>query len=461
MSQIVLPAHGFGPRDYQYPLWSYRVEREGKRAVALWHRRAGKDILSTNICAVESVRRVGLYWHVLPTYQQGRKIVWDGITGDGVKFTDYFPPDLVVKRRDDQMRLNLVNGSVYQVVGGDQVDRLVGSNPVGVIFSEYSLQNPECWEYIRPILIENKGWAIFIYTARGYNHGFDLYEQARESDDWFCEKLTIEDTFRSDGEPIVTKADIEEELRSGMPEELVRQEYYCDFSAPLVGAYYGKELDEADSEGRISSEVQWRKEHPVYTAWDLGISDAMTIWFFQLVGDYANFIDFYTSSNVGLEHYIKILDSKPYIYKNHYAPHDIRVRELGTGKSRLEVAAKLGIRFRIAPRLSLEDGINATKMFLSRCRFNPEKCEDGLKALRHYTRAYDRKNRIWSARPVHDWSSHAADSFRYAAISVPRSAVGGKSEPLFKRSLTFGDVMESVKESGRRRRQDAKRRRWI
>jgi hypothetical protein len=332
---------------------------------------------------------------------------------------------------------------------------------VGCVFSEYALHNPECWDLIRPILLENGGWAIFIYTPRGYNHGFDLLEQARESEEWFHQVLTVNDTHRGDGQPIVTDSDIEEERRSGMPGELIRQEFYCDFTAPLVGAYFGKELDEAMAEGRIC-DVPWRKELPVYTAWDLGFSDAMVIWMWQQVGDYVNFIDYYSASNAGLEHYAKVLENKPYIFKTHYAPHDIKVRELGSGKSRLEMAHKLGIKFRVAPRLSLEDGINAAKMFIARCRFDKERCEDGLKALRHYTRSYDRKNRIWSARPQHDWASHPADAFRYAAISVPKSALGDpKAKPIFKRSFTFKEVMDDLVTSGRRKRADGRKRDWI
>ena len=192
------------------------------------------------------------------------------------------------------------------------------------------------------------------------------------------------------------------------------------------------------------------------------MSDAMVIWMWQQVGDYVNFIDYYAASNAGLEHYAKVLENKPYIFKTHFAPHDIKVRELGSGKSRLEMAHKLGIKFRITPRLSLEDGINATKMFISRCRFDKEKCEDGLKALRHYTRTFDRKNRVWSGRPSHNWASHSADAFRYAAISVPKSALGtAAKEPFFKRSFTFAEAMESVVSSGRRNRAEESKKTWI
>ena len=461
MTTLTLPAHGFTPRDYQLPLWDYSVNKGGKRAACIWHRRAGKDLLSVNISAVKAVERVGLIWHILPTYQQGRKIAWEGITGDGIPFMDYFPKEFIRKKRDDLMRLQFINGSIYQVVGGDQVDRLVGSNPVGCIFSEYALHNPECWDLIRPILLENGGWAIFIYTPRGFNHGQELLDQARESNDWFHQVLTIENTKRPDGLPIVTTEDIEEERRSGMPEELIQQEFYCDFTAPLVGSYFGKELEHAEAEGRIG-DIPWRKEEPVWTSWDLGISDQTAIWFFQLIGDYANFVDYYAATNAGLEHYAKVLDNKPYIYKRHIAPHDIRVREIGSGKSRIEIAHKLGIKFRVAPKLGLEDGINAARMFVSRCRFDRENCKEGIKALRHYSRAFDRKNKIWSARPNHDWSSHGADSFRYAATSIPKSVMGDiKGDPTFKNSFTFKDIMDGMVERGRKERSRSPRKRWI
>lgn len=458
MPEITLPMHDFRPRNYQMPLWDYWINKGGKRAVAVWHRRAGKDIISLNGTIVKMVERVGLYWHVLPTYQQGRKIIWDGVDGQGHPYLSYFPGELVARTRDDLMMVKLANGSVYQVVGGDQPDRLVGSNPVGVIMSEYSLHNPECWDLIRPILVENGGWAVFIYTPRGHNHGLDLLKQAQEGEDWFWEKLSIEDTRRHDGTPIVTDQAVEEERRSGMPEELIKQEFYVDFNAPLVGAYYGDQLDLAEQEGRIG-DVPWNKQLPVYTAWDLGMSDAMIIWFFQIDGGYANFIDYYAGSGAGLEHYAKMLEKKPYIYKHHYAPHDIAVREIGTGKSRLEVGYKLGINFRIAPKLSLEDGINACKMILTRCRFDEGRCRHGIEALRQYSRQYDRKNRIWGSRPLHNWASHPADAFRYAVTSMPKSLYRVKdAEPIFRQSVTFREVMDNVIKNARKTTAE---KRWI
>ena len=217
------------PRDYQLDLWKY-LENGGKRAVAVWHRRAGKDLLSVNWCVTAALKRKGLYWHLLPTYNQGRKIVWDGMTRDGRSFLEHFPKELWSNVNNTDMRLELKNGSIYQVVGTDNVDRLVGSNPVGVVFSEYSLQDPRAWDLVRPILAENGGWAVFIYTARGRNHGYDMFNMASRNERWFCQRLSIDDTS------VLTQEAIEEEREAGMPEELIQQEFYCSFDAPLVGS---------------------------------------------------------------------------------------------------------------------------------------------------------------------------------------------------------------------------------
>ncbi len=193
MDNVTLP-YNFTPRDYQLPMWDY-FQNGGNGGVCVWHRRSGKDLNGIHMCAAKAMQRVGLYWHLLPTYQQGRKIVWNGMDRDGRPFIDAFPPELIdgVPKQQD-MSIRLVNGSIYQVVGTDDVDRLVGTNPVGCIFSEYSLHDPAAWNYIRPILAENGGWALFIYTARGRNHGYRLFEMASKNERWFCQRLTVDDT---------------------------------------------------------------------------------------------------------------------------------------------------------------------------------------------------------------------------------------------------------------------------
>jgi len=398
------------PRDYQLDLWKY-LENGGKRAVAVWHRRAGKDLLSVNWCVTAALKRKGLYWHLLPTYNQGRKIVWDGMTRDGRSFLEHFPKELWANVNNTDMRLELKNGSIYQVVGTDNVDRLVGSNPVGVVFSEYSLQDPRAWDLVRPILAENGGWAVFIYTARGRNHGYDLFNMANRNERWFCQRLSIDDTS------VLTQEAIEEEREAGMPEELIQQEFYCSFDAPLVGSYYGSLMAKALAEERIKN-VPYEPRLEVHTSWDLGMGDSTAIIWFQQFGNEYRIIDYYENQGEGIPHYVKIVREKDYIYGRHIAPHDIKVREMGTGKSRFEVARDLGLRFDICPNIQIDDGIEAARSIIPRCYFDEKKCSILVEALRQYRKDYDEKNKVYKNRPLHDWSSHGADAFRYLALGT-------------------------------------------
>jgi hypothetical protein len=403
--------HNWEPREYQLPLWK-AMEQGCKRAVAVWHRRAGKDLTSLNFTVAQMVQRVGTYWHIFPTYNQGRKIIWDGITKDGKKYTDFFPSQLLAKKPNEtEMKITFKNNSLWQVVGSDNFNTIVGPNPIGCVFSEYALQNPQAWEFIRPILRENDGWAIFLYTPRGHNHGYKLFNRAKVLDDWFAQLLTVEDTV-----DVITQEDIEKERAEGMADELVEQEYFCSFDAPLHGSYYGKLLSKAETDGRIAN-VPYDPAVLVDTWWDLGIGDSTAIWFSQSVGQEIRFIDYYETSGEGLSHYKKILQDKPYSYGEHWAPHDIEVRELGSGKTRKEMAKELGIIFRVAFNLKVEDGINAVRMTLNRCWFDQTKCEFGLEALKEYHKEWDDKMREFKNHPYHDWSSHAADAFRYFAVS--------------------------------------------
>ena len=398
------------PRDYQLDLWKY-LENGGKRAVAVWHRRAGKDLLSVNWCVTAALKRKGLYWHLLPTYNQGRKIVWDGMTRDGRSFLEHFPKELWANVNNTDMRLELKNGSIYQVVGTDNVDRLVGSNPVGVVFSEYSLQDPRAWDLVRPILAENGGWAVFIYTARGRNHGYDLFNMANRNERWFCQRLSVDDTS------VLNQEAIDEEREAGMPEELIQQEFYCSFDAPLVGSYYGSLMAKALAEERIKN-VPYEPRLEVHTSWDLGMGDSTAIIWFQQFGNEYRIIDYYENQGEGIPHYVKIVREKDYIYGRHIAPHDIKVREMGTGKSRFEVARDLGLRFDICPNIQIDDGIEAARSIIPRCYFDEKKCSILVEALRQYRKDYDEKNKVYKNRPLHDWSSHGADAFRYLALGT-------------------------------------------
>lgn len=398
----------FDPRPYQLPLLQ-ALDSGKRRAIAIWHRRAGKDKTLINLIVKKSLERVGVYFYLFPTYSQGKKILWDGIDGGGFKFRDHIPQEIVARENSTEMKIELINGSLIQIVGTDNVDTLVGTNPVGCVFSEYALQSPTAWSFLRPILTENGGWAVFNYTPRGKNHGFDLYQKNKNNPDWFVQILDVNATNAISGE------DIQRERDAGMDEELIQQEFYCSFDGVVSGAYYGKQLRDAYADKRITS-VPYNAAVLVDTFWDLGMGDATAIWFVQAVGKEIHIIDYYEASGEGLAHYVSLLRSKNYHYGDHYAPHDIDVRELGTGKSRKEVAASLGINFRITPKLGIDEGINAARMIFSQCWFDEKKCDLGIKALESYHKEYDEKRKIFSSHPKHDWSSHAADAFRYFAV---------------------------------------------
>lgn len=424
---VALP-YDWVPRNYQMRAWRhFEGPGEGKRGVCVWHRRAGKDLFAINLCAVKAHERVGTYWHLLPTYKQGRKIVWNGFTRDSRKFLSHFPKELVDSPNATEMRVTFKNGSIYEVIGTDNVDSLVGTNPVGCVFSEYSLQDPRAWDLVRPILAENGGWALFIYTARGKNHGHKLLEMAKKNPKWFWEVLVAGDqgTTRPDGTPVISDTIIQDERDAGMPEELVQQEFFCSFEAPLVGSYYGSQMMLALKQGRITK-VPHEPRLPVHTYWDIGMDDSTTIWFHQTIGKEHRFIDYYEASGEGLPHYARVLRGqvdngehrREYVYGEHWGPHDIQVREFGPGESRIEQARKLGIKFKVVPVAhDIQDGIEAVRLILASCWFDETRCERGIEALRNYRKEWDEENKIFRGTPLHDWSSHGADGFRTFAMS--------------------------------------------
>ncbi len=424
-AEITLP-YNWTPREYRRPLWD-ALEGGCKRAVAVWHRRAGKDMTGLHWMAVQAFVRPGIYWHLFPTYAQGRKAIWEGRDNEGHGFLEAFPEGSWYRKRDDEMSLWLHGGSIYQVIGCDQIDRLVGANPVGCVFSEYALQNPAAWQLIRPILAANDGWAVFAYTPRGRNHGYKLAKLAESDDRWFYQLLRVRDTG-------VVPEDVLAAEKAEMPKELFDQEYNCSFDAPLVGSYYGELLSDASKDGRIGK-VPWAPQVPVTVAFDLGMSDATSMWFAQRVGREIRLIDYYENSGHGLEHYAKVIRDKPYIIEDVLAPHDAKVRELGTGKSRLETALSLGLRMRVVPKLSLEDGIQATRLLLRNVWINEKNCGRGLQALREYIKAPIENERgpggemLYRDRPKHNWASHGADALRTLAVGMAPERMGEIKQP--------------------------------
>lgn len=417
MEQTITLPYNWTPRDYQLP-YLRKIDTGGiKRAIHVWHRRAGKDLTDFNFTIKKAYQHKGVYWHIFPTYNQGRKAIWEGMTSSGVSYLSYIPQELIVSINKQEMSVHFDNGSIWRIVGADNINSIVGAGPRGVVISEASLQSPKVWEYVEPMLLENGGWAIFNGTPRGENHFYDLVEMAKGNNNWYVDIKTINDT------KVVTPEQIEELRRQGRPEEIIQQEYYCSFAGSIHGAYYADQLLRAERELRICS-VPVEDGLLTYTAWDLGINDSTAIWFYQVVGKEIRFIDYYEASGEGLAHYVALLAQKGYHYGAHYAPHDIEVRELGTGKSRLEAAKKLGIDFKIAPKLSVMDGINAVRGLLSRCWFDKIKCKQGIQALKQYKKDWDDKGQRFSDHPLHDWASNGADAFRYACVSFQERTGG-------------------------------------
>jgi phage terminase large subunit len=407
----------FTPREYQIGLFK-AMDSGYKRAIAVYHRRAGKDKSLLNIAIKKALERVGVYYYFFPEFAQGRRVIWDGIDGDGFRFLDHFPKQLVEGTSKQEMQIRLTNGSIIQIVGTDKYDKVRGSNPVGCVFSEYAFQNPGAWDVVRPILAENGGWAVFNSTPAGKNHFYKLYEMALTNPSWYTQLVTVDDSVDPvTNQRYVSEQAVQDEIDAGMSDEMVRQEFYCDFNVNVNGYYFLDYLVTAEEEGRIGK-VPYDVGVPVDTWWDIGIGDSTAIWFTQTIKKEVHVIDFYQNNSVGLEHYAKALQERKYVYGSHNFPHDMEHTEFGTGRTRLEMAEDLfrGTRLNVVPKLPIEDGVNAVRMMLPKCHFDGEKCEKGLDALHNYHREFDDKLKEFKNKPVHDWSSHPADAFRYFAL---------------------------------------------
>ena len=399
----------FEARAYQKPIWN-ALEKGCKRALWVSHRRSGKDLTIFNWCVKKLIEKRTSCFYLLPSYKQAKKIIWDGLTKDGTPFLEYIHPLTIDKTNESELKIKFYNGSYLQLIGSDNVDTLVGTSPQIIVFSEAALQSHLAWDYMRPILVENDGVAIFVSTPRGRNWFYDLFNHSKRDADWYCEVLGVEDTKALDPQ-FLTKE------KEQMSEDLYAQEYDCSFSRGIEGSFYGKLLDNMHQEGRITN-VPLDLSVKVHTAWDLGISDAMTIIFFQVVGQEVHIIDYIEGQGEGLHYYIKELDKRDYLYGQHFAPHDIKVRELGTGVSRLEIAHDLGLNFEVVPNLPLADGIEALRVAFKRIWIDARKCEHLIKCLMNYRKDFLQKQNCYSDRPIHDWTSHAADCARYMAISL-------------------------------------------
>jgi hypothetical protein len=421
--ELAVPSRTWKPRAHQDRLWQYLM-RGGRRAVAVWHRRAGKDEICLHACAVAMLERPASYWHMLPEFAQGRKAVWDAInphTGRR-RIDEAFPQELRETTREHDMYIKFKGtGSTWQVVGSDSVTSGggLGSSTAGIVFSEYALANPSAWGYYRPILEENNGWAVWISTPRGRNHLLQLYQHATRTAGWFSEILTIDDTNALTRKAVAEAlAEYSSLYGADAGRAMFEQEMMCSFNAALLGTFYGREMNDVRNEGRILN-VEAMGDRYVHTCWDLGVGDDTSIWWFQSQGAQLVLLDHYAASGVGLEHYLAQIEQRERDYGwrrgSAYVPHDAKVKEWGSGRTRVETMSALGLKPILVPLATIDDGINAVRRTLPLCVFHPRCEEGGISALEQYRREWDDDKKCFRASPLHDWASNPADAFRYLA----------------------------------------------
>jgi hypothetical protein len=393
----------YKPREHQLKVHELL---EGKRfAVVVAHRRFGKTVAALNHLIREAVlneKETPRYAYIAPTYGQAKRVAWDYL----VKYTE----PLGGTNNISELRVDFW-GRRIQLYGSDNPDSLRGQYFDGVIIDEVGDQNPKIWtDIVRPALTDRKGWCLFIGTPKGHNHFKELRDRAEKEDGWGLLEFKASETGVVDDTEL--KA-----AKNEMGEDKYRQEFECSFDAAVEGSYYGQILNELEDKKHMQ-EIPREELSRTFTAWDLGMGDSTSIWVAQLVGTEVRLLDYYENHGVGLDHYVKWIKDNDYLKAEHILPHDVRVRELGTGKSRMEMLEESGLEVKIAPRMGLDDGIQAVRRLLPRCWFNVPQVQTGLNCLRNYRRDYDEKRKIFYERPLHDWSSHGSDSFRYLALGI-------------------------------------------
>lgn len=372
------------------------------------HRGAGKTVATINDLLDAALRKDGSrYAYVGPTYKQAKAVAWDYL---GTSCRELL--SLGAKSNESELRWDLPNGGQVRLYGADNFEALRGLHLDGVALDEFADFDPRAWRtVIRPALSQKKGSAIFIGTPKGRNEFYKIWELSKSEPDWFSLML------KASQSGLVDESEIQSAKRILSHEEF-EQEYECSFDSAIVGSYYGKLIAQAERDNRITG-VPYEPTAQVWTSWDLGIADATSIWFAQYVGKEIRLIDYYEASGADLGHYVNELGKRPYVYAGHIVPHDAQAKELGTGKTRLEVLGSLGLRnISVAPMHRVEDGINAVRVMIPKCWFDAKKCERGIEALKLYRAEYDDKLQTLKPRPVHDWTSHSADAMRYLAMTL-------------------------------------------
>jgi phage terminase large subunit len=387
-------------------------DREQRWAVVVAHRRCGKTVSCINDLiyrALTEDKEHGQYAYVAPYYSQAKNIAWD--------YLQRYAKPVMAKANQSELWVELLNGSKIKLYGADNPDALRGLYLDGVVLDEYADMRPRMWgEIIRPLLADRMGWAVFIGTPKGHNAFYDVYTNATKDQRWFAK------TLRASQTGLLPSSELEDAQASMSPDQY-EQEFECSFEAAILGAFYGKEMRVLTDAGRITT-VEADPLFPVNTAWDLGYSDDTALWFYQVIYGEIRILDYHSSNGHQVSYYTDLLESKrqenKWKYGKHYLPHDARAKTLASGgKSIIEqIASKIPVEsLKIVPSLSLQDGIQATRLALMRSWFDGVKCQDGIECLRQYQREYDEDKKVFRDKPKHDWTSHGADAFRMLAIA--------------------------------------------
>lgn len=414
--------------------------------VIVAHRRAGKTVATVNqlirsalTCDKPNPRCA----YVAPLYKQAKDVAWSYVK----EFTRPIPG---AEANESELRVDLPNGGRVRLYGADNPDGMRGIYLDDCVLDEFADMRPRVLpEIIRPALSDRKGSLTIIGTPRGHNDFHKAYQSALNDNDWYSLLLRASETGLVDAEELTA-------ARKLMTPEQYEQEFECSFDAAIQGAYWGKEMAQAEREGRIC-DVPVDPDLPVYTAWDLGVKDSTAIWFFQVLAGGINVVDYYEASGVGVEHYAEILHGKGYRLGFCMVPHDAKVREWGTGRTRVETMQRLDLVPDLVPDHARMDGINAARLTIPMCRFDRTRCGEGIEGLKQHRAEYDEERKVFKPTPLHDWASNPADAFRYLAIGwrkmreeqpkvAPKAEVYvGTPDGLIQSNLTFREMVERNK----------------
>lgn len=432
MREISIPRADWHLRPYQEDLWQASAV-EGRNVAACMHRRAGKDEVLLNAMLVQSMKSPASYAYMLPENAHARRAMWQAVnphTGKRRILETFIPEVLASEPNETEMRLNLVNGSVVTFFGSDNYDRLVGASLKGIVSSEHALSHPSAYAFFSPMLRENNGFFWAISTPRGRNHFHDLFKYAEKSSQWYAEYMPVTKTGALNQDQLdEARHEYVELYGIDQGQALFDQEYLCDWNAAILGAFYAREIAQLRAEGRVA-EIEAVEGVPVHRSWDIGVRDDTSIWWFQVVGTQIFILDCYSASGAGVDHYAEIIYNKRQEHGwedgTDYVPHDAKVKEWGSGRTRVETMMQMGLNPQVVPMAGLMDGINAVRRTLPRAVFHP-RCEDqGLQALEQYRRDWDDEKKTFKANPLHDWTSHLSDSFRYLALAWQLTKVASR-----------------------------------